>query len=135
MKKRIYITSKDNERLEALLDGPSNRAANVYLDGLEAELARAQVVDPKDIPHDVVTMNSTVVLTDITTGAKETYTLVYPPEADAEAGKVSVLAPLGTAMLGYRVGDVFEWKVPQGVKSWRVESVIYQPEAAGDLNR
>lgn len=135
MTKQIYITSQDSERLEALLDHARDKVEGVYPDGLEVELGRALVVDPQEIPSHVITMNSTVVLVDIATGTEETYTLVYPQNANTESGMVSVLAPLGTAMLGYRVGDVFEWEVPQGVKSWRVARVIYQPEAAGDLDR
>ena len=79
-------------------------------------------------------MNSTVVLTDLDTREEETYTLVYPENADTAQGKVSILAPIGTAMLGYRVGDVFEWEVPAGKRRLKVEKIVYQPEASGDYD-
>lgn len=132
--KRIYITEFDRDRLKSFLDRPSGPDLEPYLDALRAELDRAKVVPSRDIPPDVVTMNSTISLFDIDTGEVEQFTLVFPRDADADVGKISVIAPLGTAMLGYRVGDVFEWNVPIGRKRWRVDKVIYQPEAAGDYH-
>jgi regulator of nucleoside diphosphate kinase len=132
--KRIYITAFDHERLTRLLDRPWPPGHEGYLGALRAEVARAEVVAPRAVPAEVVTMNSTVALVDVDTGEVDEYTLVYPQDADAEAGKVSVMAPLGTAMLGYRVGDTFAWDVPMGRRRWRVERVLYQPEAAGDYH-
>lgn len=129
--KQIYITEFDRGRLEGLLDQPAGPGLDRYLDALRAELDRAVVVDPADIPPDVITMNSTVSLVDVDSSEEEVFTLVFPRDGDVDAGKVSVMAPLGTAMLGYRVGDVFEWEVPMGRRRWRVAKVIYQPEAAG----
>lgn len=129
--KKIYITEFDRKRLEDLLERSRNSESNGNLDALRAELGRAEVVGPEQIPPDVITMNSTVSLVDITTSEEEEYTLVFPKDADADAGKVSVMAPLGMAMLGFRVGDMFEWDVPMGRRRWRVKKVIYQPEAAG----
>ena len=77
-------------------------------------------------------MNSQACLIDLDTGEKMTYTLVFPRDADVERGKISVLAPIGTAMLGYRVGDVFEWSVPEGLRRLKVKRILYQPEACGD---
>jgi regulator of nucleoside diphosphate kinase len=79
-------------------------------------------------------MNSTVRLIDLETGEPETYTLVYPENAEPAAGKISILAPVGTAMLGYAVGDVFEWEVPAGMRRLKVDAILYQPEAAGDFD-
>lgn len=132
--KRIAITGFDRERLLRLLEQPRDPGEAGYLDALRAELGRAEVVEPANVPPDTITMNSVVSLVDADTGEEDTYTLVFPQDADAEAGKVSVMAPLGTAMLGYRVGDVFEWQVPMGKRRWRVARVIYQPEAAGDFH-
>jgi regulator of nucleoside diphosphate kinase len=101
---------------------------------LEKELSRAEVVAPKDVPADVVTMNSKVSLRDLDTGDEMDITLVFPKDADITQDKVSVLAPIGTAMLGYRVGDVVEWTVPDGVRRLHIEKVLYQPEASGDLH-
>jgi regulator of nucleoside diphosphate kinase len=132
--KKIYITGYDRERLERLLERPPADDLIGYLDDLRTELDRAVVVEPVEIPPDVITMNSTVSLVDVDTTEEEEFTLVFPRDADAESGRISVMAPLGTAMLGYRVGDVFEWDVPMGRKHWRVARVIYQPEAAGDFH-
>jgi regulator of nucleoside diphosphate kinase len=79
-------------------------------------------------------MNSKVRLRDLDTGEKETYTLVYPHEADASAGRISVLAPVGTAIVGNRVGDVIEWPVPAGLRRLKVEAVLDQPERAGEYD-
>ncbi len=133
----IYMTAFDLERLSELLQVGIgfNGKNSEYLQSLEREVDRAHVVDPKAIPTDVVTMNSQVRLRDLDTGEERVYTLVFPSQAKIEEGKISVLAPIGTAMLGYRVGDTIEWPVPAGVKKVRIEAVLYQPEAAGDYER
>lgn len=132
----IQITELDRKRLiDLILEAQSGEyRKSVYLDQLRGELERAQIVAPQEIPGDVITMNSTVVLTDLDTREEETYTLVYPENADTAQGKVSILAPIGTAMLGYRVGDVFEWEVPAGKRRLKVEKIVYQPEASGDYD-
>jgi regulator of nucleoside diphosphate kinase len=79
-------------------------------------------------------MNATVRLRDLATKKELTYTLVFPSDADAAQNRISVLAPIGTALIGYRVGDVITWKVPGGLRKLRVEKIIYQPEAAGDYH-
>ena len=129
----IQITRNDLERLKKVLE-ETRRTATLDSDSLadlEAELERAEVVDSTAVPPDVVTMNSTVTLLDLESGEEETYTLVFPENA-AGRGRISVVAPIGTAMLGYRVGDVFEWEVPAGKRRLQVKQVHYQPEAAGD---
>ena len=130
----IYITEFDMERLRTLIEDAKRveRFGNEYLDSLEMELARGQVVAPKEVPADVVTMNSKVSLRDLDTDEEMVVTLVFPPDANIAQSKVSVLAPIGTAMLGYRVGDTFTWKVPDGERRLQVEKILYQPEAAGD---
>ena len=80
-------------------------------------------------------MNSKVVLRDVDTSAEMTYSLVFPKNADVDAGAISILAPVGTAILGYREGDVIEWPVPSGMRRIRIEEILYQPEAAGDFHR
>ena len=132
--KKIYITRYDRERLERLLEQPPDQNPIGYLEDLRTELDRAVEVEPESIPSDVITMNSSVSLVEVDSAEEEAFTLVFPKDADADSGRISVMAPLGTAMLGYRVGDVFEWDVPMGRKRWRVAKVIYQPEAAGDYH-
>jgi regulator of nucleoside diphosphate kinase len=135
---KIYVSKMDLERLTRLIEITRERDDNSgkleYLDRLEEELDRADVVDPKDVPSDVITMRSKVRLKDLSTGEEMVYSLVFPTEANLDEGKISVLAPIGTAMLGYSRGDVIEWEVPSGVRRLRVEQVIYQPESAGDSN-
>jgi regulator of nucleoside diphosphate kinase len=128
----IFIADDDRARLEALLHRAATRdlSGSQYLAALAGELRRARVVPRSQIPRDVVTMNSTVRVGDLETGEEETYTLVYPEEADIEANRLSVLAPVGTALLGYRAGDVVEWPVPAGVRRFRVEKVLFQPRSA-----
>ncbi len=131
--RQIWITTFDLERLSSLIDGV--RAAGPqkkdYLMMLERELERAKVVDPKDIPGDVITMNSAVRVRDLESGEETAYTLVFPADARIEENKISVLSAIGTALIGYRVGDVIEWRVPSGMKRLKVEGILYQPEAAG----
>jgi regulator of nucleoside diphosphate kinase len=132
----IYITQYDMERLKGLIDEAKrqDQRKNEYLESLEAELAHCQLVTSTEVPPDVVTMNSKACLVDLDTQEEMVYTLVFPQDADIAQFRISVLAPIGTAMLGYRVGDVFTWKVPDGVRRLKVEQVLYQPEASGDYH-
>lgn len=134
--KPVQITEFDLHRLQQLLEEAShtNFRGREDLANLQAELARAEIVAPHHVSRNVITMNSTVVLLDLETEEEETYTLVFPEAADIAAGKISVLAPIGTAMLGYEVGDIFEWAVPVGKRSLKVKEILYQPEAAGDFH-
>ena len=134
--KQIVITELDRQRLvNLILNAQSGEyRGSVYLDNLRGELNRAQIVTPQDIPADTITMNSKVALLDLDTREEEVYTLVYPENADSAEGKISILAPIGTAMLGYRVGDVFEWEVPAGKRRLKVDRILYQPESAGDYD-
>ena len=132
----IWITEHDMERLSKLLQDEQrpNRSLPENLKGLAEELGRGRVVGKMEVPPDVITMNSQVRLVDLDTDEETVYTLVFPDDADIDANKISVLAPIGTAMLGYRSGDVFEWNVPGGLRRLRVTEVLYQPEAAGDYD-
>lgn len=132
----ICITDYDMRRLKELIADVQgfNYNGREDLKRLEVELERSQPVAPDNVPGDVITMNSTVRLTDLDSGEEMTYTLVFPQEADIRQGRLSVLAPIGTAMLGYRVGDTFEWQVPDGTRRLKVEKMLYQPEAAGDYH-
>ncbi|MGE0127047.1 MAG: nucleoside diphosphate kinase regulator [Blastocatellales bacterium] len=132
----IYVTDFDEKRLERLLAGTRlwNRRDRKYLDKLEEELERASVVPSKEIPDDVLTMNSQARIKDLDSDKEMVFTLVFPADADYEGGKVSILAPIGTALLGYRAGDTIEWQVPGGVRRLKIEQILYQPEAAGDYH-
>lgn len=129
-KNRIYITKDDMDRLRRLIDGrfiPDSRDSD-YLVDLEFELDRAEVVEPKRVPRGVITMNSEVRLEDLDTGEEKIYKLVFPGQSRGTENAVSVLAPIGTALLGYRVGDTIEWQVPKGMRRLKVLEVLYQPE-------
>ena len=129
----LIVTDTDRFRLERLIHAARARGGqrSEYLDALRGELGRARTVKPTDVPPNVITMNSTVRLRDLDTGERETYTLVYPDDADASAGRISVLAPVGTAVIGHRAGDTIEWRVPAGLRRLKVEAVLDQPERAG----
>ncbi|MEO8098543.1 MAG: nucleoside diphosphate kinase regulator [Acidobacteriota bacterium] len=132
MKEHIVVTKTDLAALYRLVEArrPTPSPDRENLNTLEQELDRAEVVGSDAVSSDVVTMNSEVRLKDLDSGEEKTYTLVYPGQVRTETS-VSVLAPIGTAMLGYRVGDVIEWRVPKGIRRWEVLEVQYQPEAAG----
>ena len=115
----MYVTEPDLERLEALIELGSRDDAK-YLSSLEDELAHAHVVGPEKIPKNVITMNSTVRVKDLDTADESVYTLVFPGGTRNIPGAVSVLAPIGTALIGYREGDVIEWDVPAGTKRLKV---------------
>jgi len=134
--RKIFITDTDRDRLEKLLLGTrvwSSRDKE-HLQALEEELDKAHIVGSRDIPGDVVTMRSQVRVKDMKSGPEMDLSVVFPSEADSEQGKISVLAPVGTALLGYRVGDTIEWKVPGGLRRLKIERILYQPEAAGDYH-
>lgn len=134
--RQIYITDFDLQRLEELIEAATARSTrdSSNIEQLEEELLKAEVVDPTGIPPDVVTMNSKVCLKDLDSGEELEYTLVFPPEANLAAGKISILAPVGTAMFGYRAGDRISWAVPGGTRKLKIKKVLYQPEAAGDFH-
>ena len=126
----IIITDADRDRLLPVLD----HHGGVLSEALESELQRAIVVAQREIPADVVTMNSEVVYEDADAGTRRTVRVVYPKDADAAAGRVSILAPVGAALLGLRVGQEITWRVANGLKRLRVVELRYQPESAGDLD-
>jgi regulator of nucleoside diphosphate kinase len=136
VKNPIYVTSQDKQRLEDLLleVEASDPRKQGDLIALTEELRRAAIVDPKNVPGDVITMNSRAEMRDLVSGETVAFTLVFPSEANIDEEKISVLAPIGAGMLGYRVGDQFEWNVPGGLRRMKVIKVEYQPEAAGDFD-
>jgi regulator of nucleoside diphosphate kinase len=126
----IYLTQDDLDRLTDLLEAYAAGAGGRRFEHLEGELLRARVVPSDQIPRDVVTMNSRVVFEDEQTGERREVTLVYPRDADIDAGKISILVPVGSALLGLRVGQSIDWTLPSGQKRrYRVIAVPYQPEA------
>ena len=137
MARTIVVTDSDRRRLGTLLDKAARDAQidKRYLYALGQELERAEVVDPHEVPADVITMNSTVRVRDLDDGDAEEYTLVYPERANVETNRISILSPVGTALIGYRQGDTIAWPVPAGTVHLRIEEVLYQPERAGEYER
>ncbi len=133
MQQTIRITDFDSRRLEGLIEGPRPHdprdARNVEL--LERHLDDAEVVPAGGIGPNVVTMNSEVRVRDLDAQEAITFRIVYPSSANAEAGKVSVLAPLGMAVLGRKAGEVVRWHTPGGPRRLRVDRILYQPEREG----
>lgn len=121
------------DRLQSIIDNHRSASPKIkeLIERLEKELDKAVVVEPQNIPPDVVTMNTKLRLSDEASGEEKILSLVFPSDADLDKNRISVLAPAGTALLGCRVGDVVEWNVPSGTKSFRIIETIYQPEAAG----
>lgn len=133
----IYITKTDGERLGNLIKLVRNQedlANFAYINRLEEGLEHAEIVAPEDVPPDVVTMRSKVKLKDLDTGENIVYSIVFPSEANPDEGKISILAPLVTALLGYKRGDTVEFQAPLRLRRLKIEEILYQPEAAGDYN-
>lgn len=132
---KITLSSTDAQRLGNLLDSLPT-ASVIGSAELEEELVRATVVDPHKIPPTVVTMNSTVKFAVENSSESFELTLVYPKDMDASGKTISVLAPVGSALLGLSQGDAIEWPKPGGgVLKVKVEEVLYQPERAGEFHR
>lgn len=132
-KKRIIINSRDFIKLKQLINSGLN-SGNLYVKNLESELSGAVLLDPEKIPGDVITMNTKVLFRELNESSDLVFTIVYPEDVDTENGKLSVLAPVGTALLGYREGDDVFCKVPAGIKHYRIQKILYQPEANGDYH-
>jgi regulator of nucleoside diphosphate kinase len=133
---QLYLTRSDYQRLNDVLRASllERREDLGDLTRLHDEIKRAKIFEPTEIPSDVITMNSRVRLRDLDSGEQMELSLVYPSASDTAAKKISILAPIGTAILGYRAGDTVEWEVPAGVRRLKIEDVLYQPEASGNFS-
>lgn len=127
---KVTLTELDARSLRMLLNGAHGVREIDWpqLRALEAEMDRADIVPSHRIARDVVRMYSRVRIVDLRTGEQLVYQIVYPHEADYSKSKISVLAPIGTALLGYRAGTEIEWKVPSGTRRLRIEAVEQQSE-------
>ena len=131
-KPQIIVSEADQGRLTTLAMDALNRHPLVAAE-LLAEMERALVTSADALPSGVVQMGSTVIFRS-EDGETRRVTLVFPGQADISKGKISILAPLGTALLGYRIGDVVNWRMPGGNRRLRIDAIVYQPEAAGDFH-
>ncbi|WP_163577622.1 nucleoside diphosphate kinase regulator [Halomonas faecis] len=131
----IIINRLDAERLQRLIDVVSGESLAVA-ELLEEELARGEVIDPEEIPADTVSMNSQVQFTDLTRDRQMIRTLVYPHALAATEDGISVMAPIGAALIGLRVGDVIDWPLPGGGEAQlRIDAILWQPEREGQFHR
>jgi regulator of nucleoside diphosphate kinase len=122
--KKIIVSDYDERRLRRLLEQPVIAADSPNVQRLVQELDRADIIPVEEMPEDVVALGSTVELELLDDGDVSTFTLALPHEADISAGRISVLAPIGTGMLGFRVGDVFRWPVPGGSARLRIRRLV-----------
>jgi regulator of nucleoside diphosphate kinase len=135
MRPNIVVSSLDIERLEALFDALPAAEADKH-EGLLDELSRAEIVEPPDMPPDVVTMNSRVRFVLGDTPGELDMTLVYPRDLDGSPDKISILTPVGTALLGLKAGESIQWLRQDGTPfEVKVCEIAYQPERAGELHR
>ncbi|MDD2294990.1 MAG: nucleoside diphosphate kinase regulator [Eubacteriales bacterium] len=132
MERNLYINELDHKRLMRLIEDALNGITEQSnsLRSLQVELGQATVVNAEELPRDVVTMRSRVLI--MLDDEEKEITLVYPNEANHSTGKISILSPIGTAIIGYREDDVINWLTPGGLKRIRIKKVLYQPEASGD---
>ncbi|GGK73614.1 nucleoside diphosphate kinase regulator [Rufibacter glacialis] len=129
----ILLTEKDYERLHLLVQAQRTSGAPATIESLCKELREAKIIPSEEVPVDIVTMNSLVRLREKKSNTVMELTLSYPKNADVSTRKISVLSPVGTAILGRKVGEEVECPAPRGLLTYQIEEVIYQPEAAGDL--
>lgn len=134
--KKITLSRVDHARIlksieNAKFSGTINTAE---AEKLLTELSNATIVEPQEIPADVVTMNSEVKISFSKTKRSVVFKIVYPDQANIRENKISIFSPIATALIGYRVSDEIEWIVPAGLTRIRIEDILYQPEAAGDYD-
>jgi regulator of nucleoside diphosphate kinase len=134
MEKTMFITVNDYQRITGLMEFAALKDKNPEIAGrLLQELKAAKTFPPERISRSIVTMNSRALLREITSGREIEITVTYPQDADHKEQKVSVFSPIGVALLGCSEGDITSWRVPGGIGRFKVEKVLYQPEAAGDF--
>jgi len=137
-RRKLYVSEFDMKRLEnligLLLENQSDDRERKHLEFLDEVLHDAEVVTPERIPRDVVTMNSIVRVRNLDSGSETVYHLVFPGEADVRKNRISVLAPVGRALMGCRVGEVVNPRIPTGTVRLAIEEIQYQPESAGDFH-
>ncbi|MGI6457712.1 MAG: GreA/GreB family elongation factor [bacterium] len=138
-KDTCVFSSQDHTRLRNYLHGYSFSHAGSVFTGesvslLNKKMSQAKIVDPEKVPRDVVTMYSTVVISEQNTETLTSYTIVYPGETDIDKNRISVLSPIGSSLIGHRVGDVVDIQLPYGPKRYTIRELLYQPEAAGEFH-
>ncbi|MRT93726.1 nucleoside diphosphate kinase regulator [Ancylomarina sp. 16SWW S1-10-2] len=132
----LIINRLDYTRIkECIIDAKRNKSINdIEAKELVVELNSAKIVEPQDVPSNIVTMNSIVKLSFLDSKKQVQFTIVYPDEASMKEYRISIFSPIATALIGYKVGDVVEWLIPSGLTQLRIDEIVYQPEAAGNFD-
>ncbi len=132
----LIMSRLDYQRIQDCINKArsSSKTGMVDVQKLAGELKSATIVEPKDMPADVVTMNSEVKISFLNNNNSVKFKIVYPEEANMRENRISIFSPIATALLGYRTGMEVEWMVPAGLTKIRIDEIIYQPEAAGDYS-
>lgn len=134
-KNKICLTHFDYDRLKLLISNHTKRnKVETNVKDLLGEIERAQKVDSRIIPPNYVTMNSVIEVKNLEELEFQEFRLVFPEDANTQENKISVLAPIGTAILGYKIGDIIQWKFPGGQNQFQITNIKYQPEANGDYH-
>lgn len=133
---KIILTRNDYSRIQKSIEYAKrkNSIGTIEAENLLNELHSALIVDPREVPGDVVTMNSIVKISFIDSGKTMRLQIVYPGASMIRENKISIFSPVATALIGCKAGDEIEWVVPSGLTRIRIEEIIYQPEASGDLH-
>jgi len=135
MEKKMILTFTDHQRLTGLIELASvNAAMPEIVESLYKSLMLAKMLPQERITEDIITMNSKLLLKDLSSGREAELTITYPKDADSRERKVSVFSTIGAALLGRRVGDIVSWKVPAGTGQFEILEIVYQPEAVGDYD-
>lgn len=132
----ITISTLDYQRIYKSINEAedSNSITEEEAQALAGELEKAKIVEPQEIPDDVITMNSKVKITFVKSNKQIELKIVYPHEADINQNLISIFSPIAAALIGYKVGDTIDWIVPSGPTSIKIDEIIYQPEAAGQFD-
>lgn len=132
--KKIIVSKLDYSRIHKCIEVArrENTIAPKEAENLLGELHSAVLVEPEEVPENVVTMNSIVRISLLNTGRSMQFRIVYPDEANSKENKISIFSPVATALIGYSISDVIEWQVPSGLARIRIDEIVYQPEAEGN---
>jgi regulator of nucleoside diphosphate kinase len=129
----IHLTREDHARLRLLVTTVLHTATNSTLAKLRDELDRAFVLESNAQREGLVTLDSRVEFEDLSTGEIEDYTITFPDRANVDEKRLSILAPIGTALIGYREGDVVSWETPGGVRRLKIRQVTQPAATPADL--
>lgn len=134
---RIILNKLDFSRIhKCISDAKKTNSIGVNeAEILLNEMHSADVVEPVNIPGDVVTMNSIVKIRFLNSNKSIQIQIVYPDAANIKENKISIFSPVATALIGYRVSDEIDWIVPAGLTKIKIDEIVYQPEAAGNFDQ